>query len=73
MTDVAFGPETVIGYVPTGVASDVLTVSADEHVGVQELIGAAVAPAGKPETASVSAEGKPVTIVLLIVFPAEEP
>lgn len=57
-------PDTIIGYVPTGVEAAVVIVTALEHVPEQGLfVKDAAAPAGSPEAESVMLCGKPETNV----------
>ena len=69
-------PVTVIGKVPVGVAPVVAIVSVFEQVGLQEAGGGenvAVAPAGSPEAAKLTACVAPETSVAVTAFESDEP
>jgi len=67
-------PVTVIGKVPVGVVPIVAIVSMLMQVGLQEAReNVAVAPAGSPEAAKLTACVAPDVSVAVIVFEPDEP
>ena len=67
-------PVTVTVDVPVGVEAEVVSVNADEHVGLHDPgENAAVAPTGRPEAENETACVVPETSVAVIVLDADCP